>query len=62
MLASDAAGFRKAMSGTIAEADRLHNSILKWSNAANAARALGDVVNQLQSTFKGLTDAYAVRG
>ncbi len=62
VLSKDAAGFRQMLSKTITEADNLRKSVLKWSNAANASRAFGDVINQLQSTFKGLTDAYAVRG
>lgn len=61
VLAKDADGLKKALSSTVSEAENLHNRVLRWANAANAARAFGGVINQLQSTFKSLTDAYAIQ-
>lgn len=60
-LAKDAEGLKKVMTQTISEAQQLNAKTINFAAIATGIDQAQQSIAQLQSTLKGLTDAYAVQ-
>lgn len=60
-LAKDAEGFKKVMSETISEAQQLNAKTINFAAIATGINQAQQSIAQLQTTLKGLTDAYATQ-